>query len=145
MGKASRDKGKRGEREVVAIFRDAGCDRAKRTAPLQAAGLDHGDADVFIGDGFHVEVKYQETLRLPAWLRQLDRDTQGDDHGILAFRRSRERWRAVVPLSLVSVLIQETDRDLKVEAVPTREAYDDRVVVSLHALARALVEAGAIA
>jgi hypothetical protein len=47
--------------------------------------------------GVWLEAKRRETLALPEWLRQAERDA-GDLTPVVAFRRSREPWRVVVPL-----------------------------------------------
>ena len=59
MGKInSKDKGARNEREIANILKDHGYD-ARRTA--QYCG-NTGDASDVVGlDGFHIEVKHQET------------------------------------------------------------------------------------
>lgn len=56
MGKASRNKGKRGEREVVKLLKEAGFE-ARRTAPLQAHDGDNSGADVLLDDKYKIEVK----------------------------------------------------------------------------------------
>lgn len=56
MGKTSRDKGKRGEREVVNLLKKAG-HSAQRTAPLQAHSGDDSGADVLLDDKYKIEVK----------------------------------------------------------------------------------------
>lgn len=56
MGKASRDKGKRGEREVVNLLKKAG-HQAQRTAPLQAHSGNESGADVLLDDKYRIEVK----------------------------------------------------------------------------------------
>lgn len=56
MGKVSREKGKRGEREVVNLLKAEG-HQAQRTAPLQAANGDSSGADVLLDDMYQIEVK----------------------------------------------------------------------------------------
>lgn len=152
MGKPSRDKGKRGENEVVEIFRSAGANGAKRTAALQAGTRHFGveaDADVWVADGFHVEVKRCETLRIPAWLRQLDRDCPESAEGILAFRRSRERWRALVSCKLLDELedaLDGTEGHISDQAPLSTVIFEtDRRQVDLVGLAISMGEAGWLA
>lgn len=142
MGKPSRDKGKRGEREVVDLFRAAGSRTAARTAPLQAGQVE-GEADVRIGEGFHLEVKRCERLRVPDWLRQLDRDAPEGAEGILAFRRSRERWQGVV----THRLLMDLEEELGVSIPTTQPAStiihtSGRRQVDLLELAHLMIEAG---
>ena len=104
MGKASRDKGKVGEREVANILISLGFP-ARRTA--QYCG-NTGDASDVVGvDGFHLEVKRCETIRLPEWIAQAERDCGGKIPVVL-FRRSKEPWRAVIPMIDLFQLIAES-------------------------------------
>lgn len=110
MGKPSRDKGARGEREVVAALRRYGL-RAERTASLQAAASagEPGHPDVSLPDfpGLHVEVKRQETLRLPAWTRQADAAAGDGADAVVAYRQSGQPWRVCVELDLFAALLAE--------------------------------------
>lgn len=146
MGKPSRDKGKRGENEVVDLYHRAGCKKAKRTAALQSGMRHYGqlvEADVWIGDDFHVEVKRQEVLRLPAWLKQLDRDCPKGTDGILFYRRSRESWRAVISIALFTALEAELGYALNIIESPSDSVLrTGRIVVEGAELAGRMVEAG---
>lgn len=94
MGKSQRDKGKRGERELAALFREYGFD-ARRTS--QYCGQT-GDASDVIGlPGFHVECKRCENLRLPEWIAQAERDSQGKPY-VICHRKNGEEWMATLPL-----------------------------------------------
>ena len=73
MGKMSRDKGKRFEREVARMFRDWGYD-AHRTA--QYRGNTGQAADVEGVPGFHIEAKHQERMKLYEWMDQAVRDAK---------------------------------------------------------------------
>jgi hypothetical protein len=94
LGKPSRDKGRLGEQQVATIFRDAGytCHRVANSGGLCLKG------DLTGIDGFHVEVKRQERLDIPKWLRQVREETPEGDVPLLIFRRSREDWQVVIPL-----------------------------------------------
>ena len=73
MGKASRDKGKRFERQLASLFREQGYD-ARRTA--QYCG-NTGDASDVVGlPGIHVEAKHQERMNLYEWMSQAIRDAE---------------------------------------------------------------------
>lgn len=98
MAKSSRDKGKRGELEVAHLLTDAGLP-ARRTAQLQASGsCDDADVTAVLAPDLYVEVKRQETLRLPAWTRQAEAACPEGRVPIVAYRQSRQPWRASVPL-----------------------------------------------
>ena len=95
MGRASREKGSRGELEVAAIFRAAGfeCDRTPNSGglfiPADVTGPELG--------GFYIESRRRERLDLPTWIRELE-SVAGEAVPVLAFRRSREPWWGAMPL-----------------------------------------------
>ncbi len=118
MAKASRDKGKAGEREVVNILRGRG-HTSRRTAPMQAARatlaaltgepeLSKQYADVDGLDGYHLEVKRCETLSLPAWTRQAEADAAGSGNvPVVVYRQSRQPWRVSLTLDALLDLYEE--------------------------------------
>lgn len=89
MGKPSRQKGARGEREVRDALRAHGLE-ARRDGRLDD-DLDHNV------EPFHLEVKRTERIEITKWLEQAERDA-GDRIPAVVFRRSREPWRIVLPL-----------------------------------------------
>lgn len=97
MGKFSRDKGKRGERELFKILNDyLGEPLFGRNLIQSREGGADSDSQLPVA----IEVKYQETLRLPAWLEQTKQ--QAADAGklpVLAYRRSREPWTCLLVLT----------------------------------------------
>jgi Holliday junction resolvase len=96
----SRDKGKRGEREVVNLIIDAGLS-ARRTAPLQSARTNHA-ADVQIDEFpqlLHIEVKRDERMSVDAMCRQAEGDAPEGHTPVVAWRRNNGPWRVVLPLS----------------------------------------------
>lgn len=92
MGKMSREKGKRGEREFASLCRQQGYD-ARRTA--QYCGKT-GDASDVIGlPGVHVEVKRVERLNLYDAIAQAVRDATAAGRGdipIVASRKNDCGW-----------------------------------------------------
>jgi len=91
MGKLSRNKGKRGEREAAALLTDAGFPAYRA---VQYKGTS-GSADVTcptLNDRFHVEVKRVEDLRGPTWIAQAKEDAPNLIPLIL-IKKSREPWR----------------------------------------------------
>lgn len=122
MSRASRDKGKRGEREVRDLLREHGFE-ARRDGRLDD-DLAH---DVL---GYHFEVKRRETLALPEWTRQAEADA-GDREAVVVYRRSREPWRASIRFErLVELLALERDRKrltaLVEKTTPTHEHAAER-------------------
>ena len=88
MGKAQREKGKRGEREFASLCRSYGY-QARRGQ--QYAGA-NGDADVVGLPGIHVEVKRVERLDLLGAMSQSKADAKGDELPIVAHRRNNAGW-----------------------------------------------------
>jgi hypothetical protein len=92
MGKASRDKGKRGEREVAELLRGHGI--PARRGVQYAGGND--SPDVIGLDGVHIEVKRSETLALYPALEQALTDARPGDIATVWHRRSGRRWVVVL-------------------------------------------------
>lgn len=98
MGRAERQKGGCGEREVVDLLKERGYD--SRRAPY--SGALYWKGDVLGLPGYCLEVKRQERLQIPQWLRQAKEQAEKSEPGtkpLLVFRRSREEWHACLPFS----------------------------------------------
>ena len=93
MGKASRDKGKRGERMLARFLREHGYD-CRRTS--QYCG-NTGDASDVIGlPGMHIECKFVERLDIRGALQQAIHDAKPELIPILFHKRSREEWLVTI-------------------------------------------------
>ena len=103
MGKASRNKGKAGEREVARLCRDYGYDT---TRGQQYSG--RGEADVVGLPGVHIEVKRVERLNLHAAMEQSIRDAKGDIP-IVVHRMSREPWMVTMRFEDFMTMFREYD------------------------------------
>ena len=89
MGRTSREKGKRGEREFAAFLRDLGLE-ARRTQ--QFSGTE-GTADVSSSlNGVHLEVKRYAGIAAFRFLEQAERDSDRDDLPVVAMREDRGEW-----------------------------------------------------
>ena len=104
MGKASRDKGKRGEREVAELLRDHGI--PARRGVQYAGGAD--SPDVVGLDGVHIEVKRSETLALYPALEQALEDARPGDIATVWHRRSGRRWVVVLHADDFLALVRAT-------------------------------------
>ena len=105
MGKASREKGKRGEREFAALCRQFGFE-ARRGQQYSGEGGD----DVAGLPGFHIEVKRTERLDLYGAMGQAARDAakrEGAPHPLVAHRRNHSEWLAVLYAADFLALLQE--------------------------------------
>lgn len=90
MGKTSREKGKRGEREFAALCREYGYN-ARRGQ--QYCGIE--GEDVVGLPGIHVEVKRTEQLRIYDAIDQARRDAK-DKIPIVAHRRNKCDWLIIM-------------------------------------------------
>ena len=86
-GKASREKGKRFERQVAHLFQDAGFD-ARRAQQFCGKA---GDADVVIeGINLHCECKNVERLNIDNAMEQSVRDAREGEIPIVVHKKSRK-------------------------------------------------------
>ena len=112
MGKRSRDKGKRGEREAAAKLEEVlGCE-ARRSQ--QYCG-EAGDADLLTSiEGIHWEVKRMERFSLYPALQQASDDAADDDIPVVLHRRNNSIWVAVVALDdlpdLARIILKREDQ-----------------------------------
>lgn len=94
MGKInSRDKGKRGEREVAKLLRDAGYTEARRGQ--QYNGSD-GSADVVGLPGAHIEVKWAENLNLDKAMEQSINDANENEIPLVVHKKNRKPWKVTM-------------------------------------------------
>jgi Holliday junction resolvase len=93
MGKPSRDKGKRGEREVAQILRDRGIHHDRT---LDGRNQVHGD---ILMPGMALEVRRREQVSIVRWSR--DHEAEVPDHLVaaVAYRTNGEPWRVSLPLA----------------------------------------------
>lgn len=92
MGKASKDKGKRGEREVANFLKSYGIDASRGQ---QFCGI-NGDADVIGLDGFHIEVKRVEAFKLYEAMEQSKRDARDGEIPTVWHRKNNHDWVVVI-------------------------------------------------
>lgn len=101
-GKMSRDKGKRGEREIIDLLQTVVAQvyplhhkdppKLKRNT-LQSDG---GGSDVAGLEWLALEVKYQESNFQPAWWRQCLEQAAQDRVPVLIYRRNGYKWKVVM-------------------------------------------------
>lgn len=95
MSASQRNKGARGELEVIHLLRDAGWKDARRTSDGRGQQT---RGDVTNGPaGVHIEVKRQERGNVPVWLRQAQADAGELDVPVVVHRPSRMGWMATLP------------------------------------------------
>ena len=103
MGKMSRDKGKRGERELASILREFGY-KARRGQ--QYCGV-NGDGDVVGLPGLHIECKRVESLRLYDAFAQSAADARAGEIPVVVHRRNHCPWVVIVGLEDFATIYRE--------------------------------------
>lgn len=94
MSATERRKGAVAEREVAAIFRAHGLAAAQRAA----GGTVQLSGDVVGIPRLFVSVKRHETLRLPLWLREANKEAPAGAMPVVAFRQSNDLWFVALTL-----------------------------------------------
>lgn len=106
-GVNGRAKGKTGELEFKDLLREHGWADARRGQ--QRSGVDQ--ADVIGGPpGVHFEVKRVEALNVWAAFEQAERDAPAGTTPVVAMRRNRSRWLAVLPIEVLLELLRRDGR-----------------------------------
>lgn len=90
----SREKGKRGERELSRVLREYGYD-CRRGQQYSGA---NGDADVVGLPGIHIECKRKEKLNIHDAVAQAVRDKKDGELPTVFHRRDRTDWLVTMPL-----------------------------------------------
>jgi hypothetical protein len=94
-----RRKGLKGEWDVAKLLRAHGV-RVEKLQQQQG-----GVCDMTAADRFYVDVKRQERLQLPIWLRQAADEAPSGTVPVVAFRQSRQEWYAALPLAALAELL----------------------------------------
>lgn len=121
-GRRSRTKGARAELEVARILTAAGfpARRTPNSGGLAIKGDLTGSAGEPCIPGYALEVKRQERLNIPAWLRQAHADA-GGNVPLLVFRCNAKvrsdplnTWHVCLPLEdLLGLLVERRPRELE--------------------------------
>ena len=116
LGRYSKNKGKRAERELAHIFQEAGLVDAHRTAQFMGKTGQAGDIE---GVPFiHVEAKNVEKLNLRNAMAQSEEDTEACGKGeipIVCHKKSRVPWLVTmnladwIPIYKVWLKVKEKD------------------------------------
>lgn len=103
MGRMSRNKGAKGEREVVKLAEAHGF-----TGLRTRSGGGQVRGDIAGIPGVALEVKRQETLSIPAWMKQAEANC-GTDIPAVAHRRNQEAWNVTLPLDDLLALLARAE------------------------------------
>jgi len=107
LGKSQRTKGSRGELEVgKLIVKHLGgfCPRTPNSGGLDIKSDVRPKGNVL--EGWHVECKRQELIKMPAWMAQARADA-GMNPWMVPFRRSNEPWMVTMEFEDFLALIAE--------------------------------------
>ena len=99
----SRNKGKKGELEIVHVLKDLGFAEVRRGQQFSGA---NGDADVVGIKGIHIEVKRRERTDIHNWLCQAIQDAREGELPVVFHRRNHEEWKASCRLCDFTELIK---------------------------------------
>lgn len=102
-GKTARNKGAKAEREVVELIKKHGLDAHR-------GHVFYRESDVVGLDGYHLEVKRQETYQLDKWLEQSEADAAKKCEGVplVVFHKSRQPWRVVLDFEVFLELVKKS-------------------------------------
>ncbi len=101
-GKAARDKGKRGERQVIEMLQpvvNEVYELHDMDAPLLQRNTlqsDEGGCDLAGLEWLSIEVKFQETLHINAWWAQTLKQAGRSKTPVLIFKQSRVKWTVMM-------------------------------------------------
>lgn len=99
-GRRSRQKGKRGERQIASLLREAGW--PARRAQQYCGSPDGGASDVLVDVPhwiFHIESKYVQQTDVYGWMRQAVADARDGKVPVVCHRRNKENWHVTMRIS----------------------------------------------
>lgn len=102
----SREKGKRGERELAKLLKEHGYE-ARRNQQYCGA---NGDADVIGLPGVHIECKRVEKLNLDAAMEQARRDAREGEMPVVMHRKDRGDWKVTLSLEDFMKIYKEAEK-----------------------------------
>jgi hypothetical protein len=105
MGRMSRQKGKRGERELAAELNRALGEHTNARRGVQFQG-GPGSPDVVIALPLHIECKRTETLNAYAALEQAKADAPDGVPAMVCHRRNGQKWIAIVEVDSLADVAQ---------------------------------------
>lgn len=101
MSRSEREKGRKGEAEVAAIYRAAGL----TVRGLEATGDHLVVAGPDVWPTLHSEAKRQETARPWLWWEQASSEAPAGTVPVVAFRRNRSTWLALLELEQLAQIV----------------------------------------
>ena len=109
MSKSQRRKGQEGEREVARLLSDALGDQ---DVARQLGQERDGGADIYVGrgggDGWALQVKRAEQVRIHDWMLQAEADCPPECRPAVVARRNRGQWLVTIALDDFAILLRDT-------------------------------------
>lgn len=90
----SKDKGKRGERDVANKLREHGYENARRGVQYQGGP---NSPDVVGLPGYHIEVKWTQRTDMYGWMEQAKNDC-GENTPIVVHKKDGKEWLVIMTL-----------------------------------------------
>lgn len=104
MSRSQREKGHRGEIEVVHILNEHGF-------PARRGQVFNGEPDVICPSlPLHLEIKRQETYKIGEWWKQSESAAGDSEIPTVIFRKSREPWKIMLSLTDFLEILKEANR-----------------------------------
>ena len=93
-GRKSKERGKRGEREVAKMTEEITGLPCRRGVQYKGSP---DSPDVVGLPGYHIEVKFVERLNLRQSIEQSEHDAGEDEIPVVVHRRTFDKWRITMP------------------------------------------------
>ena len=124
MGKAQRDKGAAGERELAKILNENGINAHRGYVQFK-------QSDLISVDGIHVEVKRQENTKIWEWIEQAKKEAikRLDGIPVVFFRRNRSEWMTCQSLNTWILLYKGWQRWLRVKELYEMPFADNAALI----------------
>ena len=107
MGKAQREKGKRGERMFAKLIREHGLDDKAHRGVQYQGGPDSPDITTSLP--IHFEVKFVERLGVRDAYAQAETERKAGDYPVVAWKKSNAPWLAVLSMEDLFDILRRSD------------------------------------
>lgn len=119
----SKNKGKRGELELVHELKARGYD-VERTAQFNGKAKD-SEADLRGIPNIHIECKVREKHNIYDYIAQVDRDKKDDELGCVFIKSNRKKWLVLMDLDDWETLHRGTYKAIKNNACGEPQGCED--------------------
>ena len=117
IGRASRSKGKVGEREAAReLMKRISGSRIERSVQYAGRDASHGEGgmpDLIGMQGYHFEVKRTEKSQPYRWIEQVLKDKKTEEIGVILHRQNRKEWIVIMSIDDFCRLVNKAERSDK--------------------------------